>query len=85
MRRIYRGIFIVWVALRYGLDELVLTSFQPIRGLSLLHYACAAVMIAGPAFGVPAINTLDPALICLVAGGGLSFLMILLSAPRRGG
>ncbi|MDM0000395.1 ubiquinone biosynthesis regulatory protein kinase UbiB [Variovorax sp. J22P240] len=28
MRRIYRGIFIVWVALRYGLDELVLTSFQ---------------------------------------------------------
>ncbi|MGO4393861.1 ubiquinone biosynthesis regulatory protein kinase UbiB [Variovorax sp. M-6] len=28
MRRIYRGAFIVWVALRYGLDELVLTSFQ---------------------------------------------------------
>jgi ubiquinone biosynthesis protein len=28
MRRIYRGIFIVLVALRYGLDELVLTSFQ---------------------------------------------------------
>jgi ubiquinone biosynthesis protein len=28
MRRIYRGIFIVWVALRYGLDELVLTSFR---------------------------------------------------------
>ena len=28
MTRIYRGIFIVWVALRYGLDELVLTSFQ---------------------------------------------------------
>jgi ubiquinone biosynthesis protein len=28
MRRFYRGIFIVWVALRYGLDELVLTSFQ---------------------------------------------------------
>ncbi|WP_431275450.1 ubiquinone biosynthesis regulatory protein kinase UbiB [Variovorax ureilyticus] len=28
MRRIYRGIFIVWVALRYGLDELVLTSLQ---------------------------------------------------------
>jgi len=28
MRRIYRGVFIVWVALRYGLDELVLTSFQ---------------------------------------------------------
>jgi len=23
MRRIYRGAFIVWVALRYGLDELV--------------------------------------------------------------
>ncbi|MDB5730757.1 MAG: ubiquinone biosynthesis regulatory protein kinase UbiB, partial [Variovorax sp.] len=28
MTRFYRGIFIVWVALRYGLDELVLTSFQ---------------------------------------------------------
>ena len=28
MRRFYRGLFIVWVALRYGLDELVLTSFQ---------------------------------------------------------
>jgi ubiquinone biosynthesis protein len=28
MRRFYRGIVIVWVALRYGLDELVLTSFQ---------------------------------------------------------
>lgn len=28
MRRIYRGAFIIWVALRYGLDELVLTSFQ---------------------------------------------------------
>ncbi|MBP6897709.1 MULTISPECIES: ubiquinone biosynthesis regulatory protein kinase UbiB [Pseudacidovorax] len=28
MRRIARGFFIVWVALRYGLDELVLTSFQ---------------------------------------------------------
>ncbi|WP_294766129.1 ubiquinone biosynthesis regulatory protein kinase UbiB [uncultured Rhodoferax sp.] len=28
MTRLGRGIFIVWVALRYGLDELVLTSFQ---------------------------------------------------------
>ena len=28
MRRLFRGIFIVWIALRYGLDELVLTSFQ---------------------------------------------------------
>jgi len=28
MRRFTRGFFIVWVALRYGLDELVLTSFQ---------------------------------------------------------
>ncbi|RYF74581.1 MAG: hypothetical protein EOO22_06745, partial [Comamonadaceae bacterium] len=28
MNRFRRGIFIVWVALRYGLDELVLTSFQ---------------------------------------------------------
>jgi ubiquinone biosynthesis protein len=28
MTRYLRGVFIVWVALRYGLDELVLTSFQ---------------------------------------------------------
>ncbi|RZL90657.1 MAG: ubiquinone biosynthesis regulatory protein kinase UbiB [Variovorax sp.] len=28
MRRVYRSVVIVWVALRYGLDELVLTSFQ---------------------------------------------------------
>ena len=28
MSRFYRGAFIVLVALRYGLDELVLTSFQ---------------------------------------------------------
>jgi ubiquinone biosynthesis protein len=28
MRRFYRGVYIVWVALRYGLDELVLTSFD---------------------------------------------------------
>jgi ubiquinone biosynthesis protein len=28
MRRFFRGVFIVWVVLRYGLDELVLTSFQ---------------------------------------------------------
>ena len=28
MSRFGRGFFIVWVVLRYGLDELVLTSFQ---------------------------------------------------------
>ncbi len=28
MRRLFRGTFIVWTALRFGLDELVLTSFQ---------------------------------------------------------
>ncbi len=28
MTRLFRGAFIVWVALRYGLDELVLSSFQ---------------------------------------------------------
>ncbi len=28
MRRLLRGTFIVWIVLRYGLDELVLTSFQ---------------------------------------------------------
>jgi ubiquinone biosynthesis protein len=28
MRRFYRGGFIVWIVLRYGLDELVLSSFQ---------------------------------------------------------
>jgi ubiquinone biosynthesis protein len=28
MKRIFRGAFIVWIVLRYGLDELFLTSFQ---------------------------------------------------------
>ncbi len=28
MSRIFRGVFIVWVVLRHGLDELVLSSFQ---------------------------------------------------------
>ena len=28
MTRLYRGVFIAWVVLRYGLDELFLTSFQ---------------------------------------------------------
>ena len=28
MRRLLRGAFIVWIALRFGLDQLVLTSFQ---------------------------------------------------------
>ena len=28
MTQFFRGAFIVWIALRYGLDELVLNSFQ---------------------------------------------------------
>ena len=28
MTRLFRGAFIIWVMLRYGLDELVLTSFK---------------------------------------------------------
>jgi ubiquinone biosynthesis protein len=28
MSRLYRGVFIVWVVLRHGLDELVLSSFE---------------------------------------------------------
>ena len=35
MRQIFRGAFIVWVVLRHGLDELVLSSFQH-RGIRLL-------------------------------------------------
>lgn len=35
MTRLFRGVFIVWVVLRYGLDELVLSSFQR-PGLRLL-------------------------------------------------
>ena len=35
MRQIVRGAFIVWVVLRHGLDELVLSSFQH-RGIRLL-------------------------------------------------
>ena len=35
MTRLFRGAFIVWVVLRYGLDELVLSSFRG-RGIRLL-------------------------------------------------
>jgi ubiquinone biosynthesis protein len=35
MSRLYRGAFIVWVVLRYGLDELVLSSFRS-RSIRLL-------------------------------------------------
>ncbi|MBW8721676.1 MAG: ubiquinone biosynthesis regulatory protein kinase UbiB, partial [Polaromonas sp.] len=28
MTRLFRGIYIVWTVLRFGLDELVLSSFQ---------------------------------------------------------
>ncbi|MDP2095934.1 MAG: AarF/UbiB family protein, partial [Hydrogenophaga sp.] len=35
MSRLFRGAFIVWVVLRYGLDELVLSSFRG-RGIRLL-------------------------------------------------
>ena len=34
MRHFFRGATIIWIALRYGLDELVLTSLQkPCCGL----------------------------------------------------
>ena len=36
MRRFFRGVFIVWVVLRYGLDELVLSGFNN-PGLRLLR------------------------------------------------
>jgi ubiquinone biosynthesis protein len=35
MSRLFRGAFIIWVVLRYGLDELVLSSFRN-RGIRLL-------------------------------------------------
>ncbi|MDP2264546.1 MAG: ubiquinone biosynthesis regulatory protein kinase UbiB [Hydrogenophaga sp.] len=35
MSRLFRGVFIIWVVLRYGLDELVLSSFRN-RGIRLL-------------------------------------------------
>ena len=37
MSRVFRGAFIVWIVLRYGLDELVLSSFRH-RGLRLLTW-----------------------------------------------
>jgi ubiquinone biosynthesis protein len=37
MSRVFRGAFIVWIVLRYGLDELVLSSFRH-RGLRMLTW-----------------------------------------------
>ena len=48
MRRLYRGAFIVWIVLRYGLDELVLTSFQK----PWLH-VLARIVAVGRNLGAP--------------------------------
>ncbi len=48
MRRLYRGAFIIWIVLRYGLDELVLTSFQK----PWLH-VLARVVSVGRNLGAP--------------------------------
>jgi hypothetical protein len=62
---------------------LVLSSFQPLRWLTLLHYGCAVVTIAGPWLGVPAVESFDPALVSLAAGGGLSVLLLVVAGLRR--
>ena len=37
MTRLFRGVYIVFIVLRYGLDELVLTSW--LRPVHLIHSA----------------------------------------------
>ncbi len=41
MSRLFRGLYIVWIVLRYGLDELVLSSFQK----PWLHWIARAVSV----------------------------------------
>jgi hypothetical protein len=62
---------------------LALSSFQPIRGVGLLHYGCAIVMIAGPWLGVPAVESLDPAIVSLAAGGAFSLVLLVLAGLGR--
>jgi tRNA A-37 threonylcarbamoyl transferase component Bud32 len=61
---------------------LMLSSFQPLRWRTLLHYACAVVMIAGPLLGVPAIESIDAAVVSLVVGGVPSFVLLLQASLR---
>ncbi len=61
---------------------LVLSSFQPLRWRSLVHYGGAIVMIAGPWLGVPALGTSDPALVSFMLGGVPMLVMLVLASLR---
>jgi ubiquinone biosynthesis protein len=60
MHRMFRGAFILWVVLRYGLDELVLSGFQ-----SPLLRALRRVITLGRTFEAPRGQRLREALECL--------------------
>ena len=48
MRRIYRGLFIIWTVLRFGLDEVVLSGFQKPRIRLLTRFVSMGRNLAAP-------------------------------------
>jgi hypothetical protein len=64
---------------------LLLTTFQSIRWLALLHYICLTVLVLGPMFGVPDVGPLTPAMFSLAAGSAGSLLLIVLAWMRPRG
>jgi ribosomal protein S27E len=64
---------------------LLLTTFQAIRWLALLHYICVATMVFGPMLGVPEVGPLNPAMVSLAAGSAGSLLLIAFAWMRPRG
>ena len=62
---------------------LVITALQPIRRSALLHYAAAAFIIAGPQFGVPAVEGLSPEVVCMAGGAAFSLFVMVLTRMRQ--
>ena len=48
MRRAYRSLFILWVIFRYGLDELVLNSFENPWLTRIAHLVTIGGKLAAP-------------------------------------
>ena len=61
---------------------LVLSSFQPLRWRTLVHYACAVVMIAGPRLGIPRVEKFDATVVSLVVGGVPMLVLLVLAWLR---
>jgi hypothetical protein len=62
---------------------LALSSFQPLRWRTLVHYGGAIVMVVGPWLGVPALDRFDAALVSFMLGGTPMLVMLVLASLQR--